>query len=206
VFTGLVEDLGRIDGITNLAVGRRLRIVSGLPTGEMQIGESVCVSGACMTVVERNGEAFDVEVSAESLRKTTLGDLQLGDRVNLERSLRLSDRIGGHLVSGHVDGVGHLVAIADEGESAVFSFELPRGMGRLTVEKGSIAVDGVSLTCFHCDADRFDVAVIRHTRDATTLGQKHPGDRVNIETDLLGKYVARLLEPHAAARPKRSPT
>lgn len=206
MFTGLVEDLGRIDAIANLAVGRRLRILSALPTSEMEIGESICVSGACMTVVERTDKAFSVEISAESLRKTTLGELCRGDSVNLERSLRLSDRIGGHLVSGHVDGVGRVVAIAEEGESAIFSFELPAGMGRLTIEKGSIAVDGVSLTCFHCVADRFDVAVIRHTRDETTLGRKHAGDRVNIETDLLGKYVERLLGPHADATSKRSPT
>ena len=200
MFTGLVEDLGRIAATSDLAAGRRLRIVSALPTLEIALGESVCVSGACMTVVDRSADAFSVEVSAESLRKTTLGALGPGHRVNLERSLRLSDRIGGHLVSGHVDGVGRLIAIADEGESSLFSFELPSGLGRLIVEKGSIAVDGVSLTCFHCKDDRFDVAVIRHTREMTTLGALRPGDAVNVETDLLGKYVARLLDAQLAAR------
>jgi riboflavin synthase len=202
VFTGLVEDLGRIESTSDLAAGRRLSIATGLPTAELTLGESVCVSGACMTVVETStsGSSFAVEVSAESLRKTTLGALRSGDRVNLERSLRLSDRIGGHLVSGHVDGVGKLATIADEGESAVYSFELPSGLGRLLVEKGSVAVDGVSLTCFNCKGDRFDVAVIRHTREVTTLGTLRAGSHVNIETDMLGKYVSRLLEPQLAAR------
>lgn len=198
MFTGLIEDLGRIEEVSRLAAGCRLRITTDLSTAEMVIGASVAVSGACMTVTERAERAFVVDVSAESLRKTTLGELRQGDRVNLERSLRLNDRIGGHLVTGHVDGIGRLVSLVEEGESAILTFELPPGLGRSTVEKGSIAVDGISLTCFKCVDDRFDVAIIAHTRKVTTLGGKQPGDRVNIETDLLGKYVARWLEPQVA--------
>jgi riboflavin synthase len=199
VFTGLIEDLGRIEEVSPLATGRRLRIATELPTAEMAIGASISVSGACMTVTERGERSFVVDVSAESLRKTTLGHQRSGDRVNLERSLRLSDRIGGHLVTGHVDGIGQLLSLVEEGESAIFTFGLPADLGRSTVEKGSIAVDGISLTCFKCVNDRFDVAIIAHTRKVTTLGNKQVGDRVNIETDLLGKYVARWLEPRAAS-------
>ena len=200
MFTGLVEDLGRVESTSDLAAGRRLTIATRLPAAELTLGESICVSGACMTVVESSPCTFAVEVSAESLRKTTLGALRAGERVNLERSLRLSDRIGGHLVSGPVDGVGKLATIADEGESAIYSFELPAGLGRMIVEKGSIAVDGVSLTCLDCKGDRLDVAVIRHTCEVTTLGALRPGGQVNIETDMLGKYVSRLLEAQLAAR------
>jgi riboflavin synthase len=179
-----------------------LTIATALPGADLSLGASVCVSGACMTVVDFRDARFCVDVSLESLRRTTLRDLEEGDRVNLERSVRLHDRLGGHLVSGHVDGIAHVVSIVDEGESAIFRFQLPAGMGRLTVEKGSIALDGISLTCFHCVDDRVEVAVIPHTRSVTTLGLKRPGDCVNVELDLLGKYVERLLAPQLAASSK----
>ena len=196
MFTGIVEDLGIVHGVESLAAGRRMTISTSLPADDFPLGASVCVSGACMTVVVFHDARISFDVSAESLRRTTLGGLRQGDRVNLERSVRLNDRLGGHLVSGHVDGIGHVVSIADEGESSIFRFQLPPGMGRLTVEKGSITLDGISLTCFHCIDDRVDVAVIPHTRDLTTLGFKRAGDAVNVELDLLGKYVERLLAPH----------
>jgi len=145
--------------------------------------------------VATEGPRFRVEVSAASLRRTTLGKRRPGDRVNLERPLRIGDRLGGHVVSGHIDGVGRIEEIRPEGESAIYTFSLPPDLARLTIGKGSIAVDGVSLTCFNCRDDRFDVAVIPHTTAVTTLGVKGPGDEVNIEADMLGKYVARLLEP-----------
>jgi riboflavin synthase len=199
MFTGIIEDLGAVQRVDALAAGRRVTVSTTLPAADFALGASVCVSGACMTVVEFCDAQFSFDVSLESLRRTTLCDLKQGDHVNLERSVRLQDRLGGHLVSGHVDGIGRVVSVVDEGESSIFRFQLPAGMGRLTVEKGSIAFDGISLTCFRCVDDQVDVAVIPHTRHVTTLGGKRPGDSVNVELDLLGKYVERLLGPHFAA-------
>jgi riboflavin synthase len=199
MFTGIVEDLGTVVRVEPLSAGRRLTLTTRLPAEDFPLGASICINGACMTVVDFRETRFCVDVSLESLRRTTLGDLKQDDRVNLERSVRLQDRLGGHLVSGHVDGIGQVISIVDEGESSVFRFQLPAGMGRLTVEKGSIALDGISLTCFHCIDDRVEVAVIPHTRQVTTLGLKKPGDSVNVELDLLGKYVERLLAPHIEA-------
>jgi riboflavin synthase len=146
-----------------------------------------------MTVTRRRVSSFTVHVSRESLRRTTLGDLRVGTRVNLERSLRLADRLSGHLVFGHVDGIGRVRAIEREGESALYRFSLPAALGRLLVEKGSIAVDGISLTVFACSARGFTVAVIPHTAAVTTLGQRRPGDRVNLESDMLARYVERAV-------------
>ncbi|RMF24197.1 MAG: riboflavin synthase [Deltaproteobacteria bacterium] len=200
MFTGIVEDLGRVVAVEELEAGRALTIETALDLGAEELGASIAIDGACMTIVSREGPRFRVEVSAESLRRTTLGERSAGDRVNLERPLRLGDRLGGHVVSGHVDGIGRIEAIRPEGESSIFTFSLPPELSKLLVEKGSVAVDGISLTCFACREDRFDVAIIPHTSAVTTLGVKQPGDSVNIETDILGKYVERLLEPVLAAR------
>jgi riboflavin synthase len=196
MFTGIIEDLGTVHRVEAREAGCRVTVATVLPAADFPIGASVCVSGACMTVVAYVDGRFSFDVSLESLRRTTIGDLKQGDRVNLERSVRLQDRLGGHLVSGHVDGIGRVLSITSEGESSVFRFQLPPGMGRLTVEKGSIALDGISLTCFRCVDDQVDVAVIPHTQEVTTLGRKRAGDTVNVELDLLGKYVERLLQPH----------
>jgi riboflavin synthase len=195
MFTGIVEDLGRVSATSPLDAGTRLTIESAVVCGDLSLGESVAVNGACMTVVAWTATTFDVDVSAESLRRTTLGGLGVGDRVNLERAMRLSDRIGGHLVSGHIDGTGRVAGVRTEGESSVYTFAIPRALARCTIEKGSIAVDGISLTCFNCVRDSVDVAVIPHTLRVTTLADREVGDAVNIENDLLGKYVARLIEP-----------
>jgi len=195
VFTGIIEDLGEIRGVAALELGKRLTIATSIPVGEISLGESITIDGACMTVTSRGGAEFEVEVSAESLRRTTLGELGVGDRVNLERSLRMTDRLGGHLVSGHIDGTGIIDEIRNEGESAIFRFRVPRELTALLVEKGSVAVDGISLTCFACTEETFEVAVIPHTAAVTTLGTKNAGDRVNVENDLLAKYVARLVRP-----------
>ena len=153
-----------------------------------------------MTLVAAEDTLLEFDVSAESLRRTTLGDRKPGDSVNLERSLRLSDRLGGHLVTGHIDGTGRIASIEPEGESRVYAFELDAELARRLVEKGSVAVDGISLTCFDCRDVGFRVAVIPHTASVTTLGRKRVGDRVNIETDLLAKYVEKLLAPVVARR------
>lgn len=200
MFTGIIEDLGSIESVEPLEAGSRLKIATALPTAEFAMGESICCNGACMTVVEIADKTFAIDVSAESLRRTTLADLSPGDPVNLERSIRLQDRLGGHLVSGHVDGTGRVESIRPEGESAIYRFAVPEALTPLLVEKGSVAVDGISLTCFNCDGGGFDVAVIPHTTSVTTLGVRKPGDGVNIENDLLGKYVERLTAPFLDAK------
>jgi riboflavin synthase len=198
LFTGIVEDVGCIARLESLAEGQRLWVETAL--GPWKLGESISISGACMTVVSSAGGAFAVDVSAESLRRTTLGSLAAGDRVNLERAMQLGDRLGGHFVSGHVDGTATVDAIRGEGESSIFTFRIDASLMPMLIEKGSVAIDGISLTCFHLGDERFDVAVIPHTQNVTTLGERKPGARVNIEVDLLGKYVARLVETSLASR------
>ena len=194
MFSGIVEATGTIRAVAAASEGLRVTIAAPF-AAELSHGESVCVSGACMTVVSASDDVFDVEVSPESVRRTTLGRLRAGDRVNLERSLRLGDRISGHLVFGHVDGVGEVESITPEGDSALYRFAAPPAIERYLVEKGSVAVDGVSLTVFSCQAGGFTVAVIPHTAKVTTLGQRKPGDRVNLESDMLARYVEKLLPP-----------
>lgn len=200
MFTGIVQDVGRVARLEELTAGRRLWVATALPAAEFEMGESVAIAGACMTVVATAPGEFAVDVSAESLRRTTLGDLEPGHPANLERAMRLGDRVGGHMVSGHVDGTGSIDGIRPEGESSIYTFRVPADLAPMLVEKGSVAVDGISLTCFHCVDDRFDVAVIPHTQAVTTLGSKKPGARVNIEVDVMGKYVARLVDAAIAAR------
>ncbi|MBI5506028.1 MAG: riboflavin synthase [Deltaproteobacteria bacterium] len=210
MFTGIIEDLGHLARREPLQEGQRLWVRTVLPVAELQMGASVALSGACMTVVAMAPAAgqvgsaaqgeFAVDVSAESLRRTTLGDLREGDPINLERSMRLGDHVGGHMVSGHVDGTGSVISIVPEGESSLFTFGVDPSLMAMLVEKGSVAVDGISLTCFNCRADRFDVAIIPHTFAVTTLGVRGPGARVNIEVDVMGKYVAKLVDAAIAAR------
>jgi riboflavin synthase len=201
LFTGIVEDVGRIARRENLTGGRRLWVATSLPVSTFEFGESVAIAGACMTVVAMNASGsgdgeFAVDVSAESLRRTTLDDLVENDAVNLERAMRLGDRLGGHIVSGHIDGTGIVESIRPEGESSIYTFRIDSALMPMLVEKGSVAVDGISLTCFHCRSELFDVAVIPHTQAVTTLSARQPGSRVNIEVDVLGKHVARLVEPY----------
>ena len=200
MFSGIVEDLGRLVRYEQLAAGRRLWVATALPVADLGMGESIAIAGACMTVVATGDGEFAVDVSAESLRRTTLGDLAEGDGVNLERALKMGDRLGGHMVSGHIDGTGTVDSIQPEGESSIFTFCIDPALMPMLVEKGSVAVDGISLTCFNCREDRFDVAVIPHTLAVTTLGHAVPGSRVNIEADVMGKYVAQLVDAAIAAR------
>jgi riboflavin synthase len=193
MFTGLVEGAGRIARISPRGPDAVLVVSPPWPLAEAVLGESVAVNGACLTVTQVLGEGFCVDVSAESLNRTTLGRLKPGAMVNLERALRLGDRLGGHLVSGHVDCVGTIREIKTLGGSTRIWIAIPAPHLGLVVEKGSVTVDGVSLTVNQVGADGFGLNIIPHTLAATTLQLAKEGDSVNIETDLIGKYVARLL-------------
>ncbi len=200
MFTGIVQEMGTVRGVEPLEEGSRLIIETTLPVDELGMGGSIALDGACMTVVVIEEGAFAVDVSAESLRCTTLGERVAGDRINLEPPLRANDLLGGHVVSGHIDGTGTIAEIKPEGESSIFTFSVPPELAVLTVEKGSVAIDGISLTCFNCREDSLDVAIIPHTLEVTKLGTSKPGTRVNIEADILGKYVAKLVDAALAAR------
>jgi riboflavin synthase len=198
VFSGIIQATGRLEARTPRDGGARLTLSTPRPLPRLAVGESVAVNGACLTVAARNGRRFTVDVSPETLRRTTLGRLPLGTRVNLERALRLGDRIGGHIVQGHVDAVGRLEAIQPDGEWVLYRFSAPAALAPYLVEKGSIAVDGVSLTVFRCRKGGFSVALVPHTLRATTLGERRPGDRVNLEADILLKHIAALVRPRRA--------
>jgi riboflavin synthase len=188
VFTGIVEELGKV-GSRN---GSRLRINSTTVLEGSDLGASIAVNGCCLTVVATDGSTYwDADVSDETYSRTNLGSLQAGDVVNLERPMALGDRLGGHMVLGHVDAVGHVVSPAPD-----LVVRIPRDLMHLIVEKGSVTVDGISLTAFDLSSDTFRVAVIPHTTAVTTLGVRKVGDAVNIEMDVLAKHVQRLVEPH----------
>lgn len=192
MFTGLVENTGRLTSLKKIEGGMKL-VLKPETVMDAQIGESISVNGVCLTVIECNREiAF--QVSPETIKSTNLGQLQVNDRVNLERALRLSDRLGGHIVTGHVDGVGTMVDKRPAGEYTFFTFEAPPEVLQYTVHKGSIAVDGISLTVTGLDRRSFSVAIIPHTFSATNIGEKTIGDRVNLEADIIGKYVEKFLK------------
>jgi len=193
MFTGLVEGVGVLAGLTPLAEGLRLAVKTSFPVSELTLGESVAVAGACLTVVGLDASRASFEVSPETVARTTFTLKKVGDRVNLERALRLGDRLGGHLVTGHVDGVGVVRELRPGPAHIRMQFELPAALSRFVIEKGSIAVDGVSLTVNSCQGNTLTVNVIPHTARETTLASLKVGDRVNLETDIIGKYVARLL-------------
>jgi riboflavin synthase len=195
MFTGLIEEVGHVEALKVGERDARLRVHAGAVLENVAIGDSIAVNGACLTIVDLDGGAFAADLSAETLSRTMLGSLRPGDPVNLERPLRLDQRLGGHLVQGHVDGIGIIETVARDGEAVAMTITSPPGLARYLVEKGSVAVDGVSLTVASTPAEsRFAVALIPHTLAVTTLGQKGRGDRVNLEVDLLAKYVERLLE------------
>ncbi len=192
MFTGLVEDLGTVRRLDVEGAGRDLLVGSRL-AGELNLGESVAVNGACLTVVRNDTNSCTFQVGPETLKRTNLGELRPGDHVNLERSLRVGDRLGGHFVQGHVDGLGRIVERLRQGDWELVWFACPAELTGQMVSKGSVAVDGVSLTLVDVAADRFSVALIPHTLAHTTLGFKGPGAAVNLETDLLAKYVGQCL-------------
>ena len=198
MFTGIVESLGPITALRPLSGGKQIAVDLGPLAEDCQIGDSIAVNGACLTVVTLDGTVASFDVSSETLRKTTMGQWRAGQQVNLERALALGGRLGGHLVSGHVDGVGSLVARRREGDSERLTFALPEDGSVKVIEKGSIAIDGVSLTAWDVRGARFSVAVIPHTLAATTLGQLRSGSHVHMEQDQIGRWVERLLSAHTA--------
>ena len=197
MFTGIITAIGQVSAIAPIGAGRDMRLTVATPRGWLagaELGASICCAGCCLTVVAMGGDAFEVEASAETLSKTTLGDWAPGQRINLERSLRVGDELGGHIVSGHVDGVGAVVSSTPDNGSTRWVFALPPALAPFVAVKGSIAVDGVSLTVNEAGRDSFGVNLIPHTTEATTIGRLRPGDPVNLEIDMLARYVARQRE------------
>jgi riboflavin synthase len=189
MFTGIIESLASVASIDERPPGRHLLIRAGRLVADARVGDSIAVNGCCLTVVSAQDDTLAFDAGPETLSRTNLGELKPGGQVNLERSLRMSDRLGGHFVTGHVDGTGTLLARRDEADWATLWFSFPSELRRQLVSKGSIAVDGVSLTLVDVESDRFSVALIPHTLAHTTLGKLAIGGRVNLETDLLAKYV-----------------
>jgi riboflavin synthase len=197
MFTGIIEGLGTVSAIRPAGQGRRLTIAAGFDLAGTKVGDSIAVSGACLTAVVLAGRQFEVDVSPETLAKTTLGSARVDERVNLERALRLADRIDGHLVSGHTDGTGTIDARETAGNAVVVTVSVAEDLTRYMIVKGSVAVDGISLTINRLEAGRFAVSIIPHTATLTTIGFKQKGERVNIEVDLIGKYVEKFLSAQA---------
>lgn len=194
MFTGLIEDVGKIVSLRLVERAAVLTVKTGLSLRAMDLGASIAVNGACLTVVKKGKGEFTVDMSPETLERTSLKDLRPGSFVNLERPMRLNDRLGGHLVTGHVDGVATVASIEEKGEFTFFKFRVPRRLGAFVVSKGSVAVDGISLTVNECGARQFSVALIPFTLQHTNLRARRVGDKVNIETDLIGKYVSNLMK------------
>jgi len=193
MFTGIIEGLGNIAAIRSSGQGNRVTIEAGFALDQTKIGDSISVSGACLTAVKIEGRRFEVDVSPETLNTTIFDQAKVGDRVNLERAMRFSDRIDGHLVSGHIDGTGIVKQREVQGNAVIVTIEIAESLTRYMIAKGSVAVDGISLTINRCDAGSFSIGIIPHTAKLTTIGFKNRGDRVNIETDMIGKYVERFL-------------
>lgn len=193
MFTGIIEDTGKVISVESH--GREKRVTIGLPSHltEVQVGDSINVNGACLTVAKINGQTVQVDVSQETLERTVLGELREGDQVNLERALKLSDRLGGHIVTGHIDGIGVIVDKRKERDFLQLRLKIPESVSRYVVEKGSIAVDGISLTVNECQGQEVQITLIPYTIEKATLKDKKAGDRVNLEADILGKYVEKLV-------------
>tara|TARA_B100001167_G_scaffold154408_1_gene101718 strand:- start:382 stop:981 length:600 start_codon:yes stop_codon:yes gene_type:complete len=188
MFTGLVEELGVISSISQTDIW----IESSIIMDDLGVKDSISVNGACLTVVSIEENLFKVNVVPETLRRTDLGDLSVGDKVNLERSAQLGGRLGGHIVQGHVDGTAQITAYVQEGSAWLIEFQISKNLSRYIVEKGFVCVDGASLTVVNCDENTFTIALIPYTRDNTVLGYKGVGNSVNIETDIIGKYIEKL--------------
>ena len=199
MFTGLVEEIGTVAALDVRPDGARLRVSATRVVDGLALGDSVAVDGACLTVVAVHDEGFEIDAVTETLQRTALGDRSVGDPVNLERALRAGDRLGGHLVQGHVDGTGRISSVTDVGTGSRIGVTAPPEILRYVVEKGSITLDGVSLTVVERDHEGFAVALIPHTLGGTTLGRMVPGRRVNLEVDLVAKYVEALVAPYRSS-------
>lgn len=195
MFTGIVTDLGRVREIDTVGAGKDARFVfeTAFDTATIEIGASIACSGPCLTATETGPDWFSAEASAETLSRTTMGAWRVGDPVNLERSLTMGQELGGHIVTGHIDAVVSILDRWEEGGSARYVFELPPALARFVAEKGSVALDGVSLTVNGVGPDRFDVNIIRHTQEVTAFGARRAGDKVNMEVDVLARYVDRQM-------------
>lgn len=194
MFTGIVEDVGRVEELKPKTKEVLFTIgAKNIDVKEMKLGDSISVNGVCLTLISFKNNTFTVEASHETLRRTTLSKLKVGSKVNLERPLKLGERLGGHIVNGHVDGIGRVESIGRRGKSLEFWFSIPKGHSKYAVEKGSIAIDGVSLTINALNGDRFSVNIIPYTQEATIFSNLKPGDSVNIEFDIIGKYVEKFL-------------
>lgn len=193
MFTGLVEEKGRLVSIRRGSASARLKVSARAIMDGLQLGDSIAVNGVCLTVTSFDRQQFEADVMAETLAKTNLGELQPGDRINLERALKLGDRLGGHLVSGHIDGVGTILKMEKHDIATLVTIGAPAAVMRYIIKKGSVGIDGTSLTVVDFNDDSFRVSLIPHTAHATVLGEKKPGDRVNLEGDMIGKYVERWL-------------
>ncbi len=193
MFTGIVEDRGKVIRVEHQGQTKKLAIEIPMGLTEISLGDSINVNGACLTVVERKERMIRVEVSTETLQRTTLNETKEGEEVNLERALRLMDRLGGHIVTGHIDGIGTIVEKRSEGDFLQIRIRMPHPVMKYVVEKGSVAIDGISLTVNECRGDEIQMTLIPFTLEKTTLPKKRAGDRVNIEADILGKYVETAL-------------
>jgi len=193
MFTGIIEGSGKIAAIRSSGQGNRVTIEADFPLKRTKIGDSISVSGVCLTAIKIEARRFEVDLSPETLKTTIFDQSKVGDRVNLERAMRFSDRIDGHLVSGHIDGTGVIKQREMVGNAIIATIAAGESLTRYMIAKGSVAVDGISLTINSCDAGSFSVSIIPHTAQLTTIGIKNRGDRVNIETDMIGKYVERFI-------------
>jgi riboflavin synthase len=202
MFTGIIEETGTIKRVTTRPDAARVEVAARAALGGAKLGDSIAVNGVCLTVVELSADSFAADVSAETLRRTSLKQARVGTPVNLERPLTPSSRLGGHIVQGHVDAVGEFTGARAEGDGRVVRISFPPDLARYVVEKGSVTVDGISLTVAALGADWFEIAVIPHTWKVTNLSSLKPGDAVNLEVDIIAKYVERMLAPHAEARQK----
>lgn len=204
MFTGIIEGFGIIRDTRPVSGGRRIGVEAGFDLADTGVGDSIAVNGVCLTAARVDSGRFESDASPETLSRTTLGALKNGSRVNLERALRLSDRLGGHLVTGHIDGTGIIRDKKKVGNAEVITIGVDAGLSAYMVPKGSVAVDGISLTINRCGRDFFEVSIIPYTADITTIGLRRPGDEVNIETDIIGKYVNHFLTVGPPGRDDRA--